>query len=64
MISAVYVLACDKCSVRAERAGTEYRTRAAAVAARERVARHDGWLLRHVVFADLFLCPECAAVSE
>lgn len=60
-IHAVYQLVCDNCGVHAEPEGTEYRTRADAVIARQRVARHEGWLLRRLGPIDDFRCPECAA---
>ena len=59
-ITAVYRLVCDSCGVYAED-DIEYRTRADATAARERVARHEGWLLRRLGPVVDFRCPECSA---
>jgi hypothetical protein len=60
-ITAVYRLLCDRCGVYAEPEGAEYRTRADAVIARQRVARHESWLLRRLGPIDEFVCPDCAA---
>lgn len=62
-IWAVYDIRCDHCQVRAE-PDIEYRTMDEAVEARDRVARHDGWLLRDDGFIPVLLCPECAAKPQ
>lgn len=62
-ITAVYRITCDGCGVRAE-PDSEYHTYAEALAARERVGRFDGWLLRwRGYFAELW-CPECVAAGK
>jgi hypothetical protein len=60
-ITACYRILCDWCRVEAE-PGVEYHTMTDAHAARDRVARFDGWLLRidgHRGEFTTLTCPEC-----
>jgi hypothetical protein len=62
-ITACYRIVCDGCGVRAE-PDTEYRTMAEALAARERVATEDGWLLHWIDTFPVLTCPECVAAED
>jgi len=61
-ITAVYTITCDGCGVRAE-PRTEYHTYADALAARQRIAQSDGWLLSWRDFIPELWCPECVAAG-
>jgi len=60
-ITARYRIKCDRCEVFAENQDVEYRRLAAALDARERIAKFEGWLLRWDGPFPTQLCPECAA---
>ena len=54
-------LCCDWCAIEAE-PGVTHLNRNEALAARTRVIRYEGWLLRHPKGQDaVLLCPECVA---